>query len=142
MIIPDLNVLLYAVDSSSPRHGEAAAWLEKTVNAGIDVVGIPWVVHRGFLRLTTNPRVFSRPLTVETASDWLESLESAPSVRMIDPGMAHRGILRHLLLMLGTGANLVTDAHLAALALEHNAVLATGDRDFQRFPGLKLELLF
>jgi predicted nucleic acid-binding protein len=61
---------------------------------------------------------------------------------MIDPGTAHRGILRHLLLMLGTGANLVTDAHLAALALEHNAVLATGDRDFQRFPGLKLELLF
>ncbi|HPA10839.1 MAG TPA: PIN domain-containing protein, partial [Treponemataceae bacterium] len=95
-----------------------------------------------FLRLTTNPRVFSRPLTVEAASEWLESLEAHPSVRMLNPGTAHRGFLRHLLLMLGTGANLVTDAHLAALALEHNAVLATGDRDFQRFPGLKLEVLF
>lgn len=142
MIIPDLNVLLYAVDSSSPRNREALSWLESAVNSRKESVGIPWVVHLGFLRLTTNPRVFSRPLTVETASEWLESLEAHPSVRMLNPGTAHRGFLRHLLLMLGTGANLVTDAHLAALALEHNAVLATGDRDFQRFPGLKLELLF
>lgn len=142
MIIPDLNVLLYAVDSSSPRNREAASWLEETLNSGKEPVGIPWVVHLGFLRLTTNPRVFTRPLTVEAASAWLEALEAHPSVRMLNPGTAHRGVLRHLLLMLGTGANLVTDAHLAALALEHNATLATGDRDFQRFPGLKLSLLF
>ncbi len=142
MIIPDLNVLLYAVDSSSPRNREAASWLEETLNSGKEPVGVPWVVHLGFLRLTTNPRVFSRPLTVEAASAWLEALEAHPSVRMLNPGTAHRGVLRHLLLMLGTGANLVTDAHLAALALEHNATLATGDRDFQRFPGLKLSLLF
>jgi uncharacterized protein len=142
MIIPDLNVLLYAVDSSSPRNREASAWLEGVVNDGADVVGIPWVVHLRFLRLTTNPRVFGRPLTVDAAIDWLETLESRPAVRMINPGEAHPGLLRHLLLMLGTGANLVTDAHLAALAIEHNAVFATGDRDFQRFPGLKLTLLF
>lgn len=142
MIIPDLNVLLYAVDSSSPRNREAASWLEAAVNSGKEPVGIPWVVHLGFLRLTTNPRVFKRPLTVEAASEWLEALEARPSVRMLNPGTAHRGVLRHLLFMLGTGANLVTDAHLAALALEHNATLATGDRDFQRFPGLKLALLF
>lgn len=142
MIIPDLNVLLYAVDSSSPRNRAASSWLEEHVNSGIESIGIPWVVHLGFLRLTTNPRVFSRPLTVEAANAWLESLESHPSVRMLNPGTAHTGILRHLLLMLGTGANLVTDAHIAALALEHNATIATGDRDFQRFPGLKLSILF
>lgn len=142
MIIPDLNVLLYAADASSPRNREAVAWLEAAVNSDKDTIGIPWVVHLGFLRLTTNPRVFSRPLTVDTAIEWLEELESQPAVRMVNPGDAHRGILRHLLLMLGTGANLVTDAHLAALAIEQNAVFATGDRDFQRFPGLKLALLF
>lgn len=142
MIIPDLNILLYAADSSSPRNREAVSWLETALNSGKESLGIPWVVHLGFLRLTTNPRVFTRPLTVDAASEWLESLEAHPSVRMLNPGVAHRGFLRHLLLLLGTGANLVTDAHLAALALEYNATIATGDRDFQRFPGLKLLLLF
>ncbi len=142
MIIPDLNILLYAVDSSSPRNREATGWLQEAVNSGKELIGIPWVVHLGFLRLTTNPRVFTRPLTVEAATAWLESLEEHPSVRMLNPGDSHPGILRHLLLMLGTGANLVTDAHLAALALEHNATLATGDRDFSRFQGLKTVFVF
>lgn len=142
MIIPDLNILLYAADSSSPRHAQAAAILEKTLNGGVEILGIPWVVHLGFLRLTTNPKVFPKPLSVEDAAAWLDDLESHPSVRMINPGEAHRGILRHLLLLLGTGANLTTDAHLAALALEHDAIFATGDRDFQRFQGLKVKLLF
>lgn len=142
MIIPDINVLLYAVDASSVHHALASSWLEDHVNRGSSVIGIPWVVHLGFLRLVTNPRVFPRPLSVEAASIWLEDLEGLPSVRMIDPGPAHRGILRHLLLSVGTAANLVTDAQLAALALEQDAVFVTGDRDFQRFAGLKLELLF
>ncbi len=142
MIIPDLNVLLYAVDASSPRNREAVSWLENALNAGEELVGIPWVVHLGFLRLATNPRVFARPLTVDAASAWLEDLENHPSVRMLEPGTAHRGMLRHLLLLVGTGANLVTDAHLAALALEQNATFATGDRDFLRFLGLKVSLLF
>lgn len=142
MIIPDLNILLYAVDASSVHHALASSWLEESVNRGSVLVGIPWVVHLGFLRLTTNPRVFSRPLSVESASSWLEELEGQPMVRMLDPGPAHRGILRHLLLSVGSAGNLVTDAHLAALALEQDATLVTGDRDFQRFAGLKLELLF
>lgn len=142
MIIPDLNILLYAVDASSSRNREAVAWLEKSINEGNELIGIPWVVHLGFLRLVTNPRIFSRPLTIEVACDWLDQLESHSAIRMLNPGESHTGILRHLLLMLGTGANLVTDAHLAALALEHNAVLATGDRDFLRFAGLKVDLVF
>jgi len=141
-MIPDLNVLLYAVDSSSPRNRQASAWLTDVVNSGKEVIGIPWVVHLGFLRLTTNPRVFTRPLTVEVATAWLDTLESHSCARMLHPGESHPGILRHLLLMLGTGANLVTDAHLAALALEYNATLATGDRDFSRFQGLKTHFVF
>ncbi len=142
MTIPDLNVLLYAADSSSPRNREAVTWLEETLNGEKDTVGVPWAVHLGFVRLTTNPKVFPRPLTVDAATAWLDHLESHPSVRMVNPGEAHRGILRHLLLLLGTGANLTADAHLAALALEHDATFVTGDRDFQRFQGLKVKLLF
>jgi len=142
MMIPDLNVLLYACDASSPRNRLAVEWLEEALNSGTEETGIPWVVHLGFIRLATNKKVFPRPLSVEDATAWLEALESHPSVRMINPGQAHPGILRHLLLTLGSGGNLVTDAHLAALALELNATIATGDRDFQRFPGLKLKLLY
>ncbi len=142
MIIPDLNILLYALDSSSARNKEAVQWLENAVNSGAEEIGIPWVVHLGFLRLTTNPKVFPRPLSIEAAAEWLDALEKHSAVRMLNPGPAHPGILRHLLLMLGTGGNLVTDAHIAALALEQNATVATGDRDFQRFPGLKLKLLY
>lgn len=142
MIIPDLNILLYAADASSPRNAQAASFLEDTLNGGAEILGIPWAVHLGFLRLITNPKVFPKPLSVEEAAAWLDELENHPSVRMINPGEAHRGILRHLLLLLGTGANLTTDAHLAALALEHDAAFVTGDRDFQRFQGLKVKLLF
>lgn len=142
MIIPDLNILLYAVDASSPRNREAVAWFEEILNGGCETVGVPWVVHLGFLRLTTNPRVVPRPLAIDAACFWLETLESHPAVRMLNPGEAHAGFLRHLLLILGSGANLVTDAHLAALALEHDATIVTGDRDFERFQGVKVRLLF
>jgi predicted nucleic acid-binding protein len=79
---------------------------------------------------------------VEEACSWLDEFEALPSVTMVHPGKAHSGFLRHLLYSLGTGGNLVTDAHLAALALEHDATIATADRDFQRFPGLKVKIVF
>lgn len=142
MIIPDLNILLYALDSSSERHHLAKTWLEAEINNSKETLGIPWVVHLGFLRLITNPKIFPRPLSIDMASDWLDNLETHYNVQMINPGQAHAGILRHLLLLAGTGGNLVTDAHLAALAIENNATILTGDRDFNRFPGLKVKLLF
>jgi len=142
VIIPDLNVLLYAVDRSSAHHGEAKGWLESVLNDASDEVGIPWAVHLGFLRLTTSKKVFAHPLTVEDGCEWLNHLLSHPSCIALNPGPAHGALLRHLLLSVGTGGNLVTDAHLAALALEHDAVLVTGDRDFLRFPGLKTKILF
>lgn len=142
MTIADLNVLLYAVDADSIRHERAAAWLEKAVNGGEEEIGLPWAVILGFLRLTTSSRVFPRPLSVEQALRWIRDLADRPTVRILDPGKAHLGILAHLLLSSGTGGNLTTDAHLAALCLERDAAIATGDRDFLRFPGLRVELLY
>ena len=141
MILPDLNVLLYAVDATSPRHGVAKAWLEEAVNSG-EEIGLPWVVHLGFLRLTTSPKVFAQPLSVEQALEWLDHFRAAPSVVSLNPGAGHTAILRHLLLIAGTGGNLTTDAHLATLALEHDALFVTGDRDFLRFAGLRLHFLY
>jgi toxin-antitoxin system PIN domain toxin len=142
VIIPDLNILLYAVNESSPRNALARDWLEDTLNHGREDLGLPWAVYLGFLRLTTNPRVFAQPLSVQAASEWLDNLTNHPSVSLLNPGKAHRGILRHLLLSVGTGGNLTTDAHLAALALENDAVFVTGDRDFLRFEGMRLKFLF
>jgi toxin-antitoxin system PIN domain toxin len=142
MIIPDLNVLLYAVNEDSSHHRAALAWLQSTVNLTTEPIGLPWTVQIGFLRLTTSRKVFSSPLGVAQAFEWLERLKSAFCVQDINPGKAHFGILRHLLLSTGTGANLTTDAHLAALAIEQDATLVTGDRDFLRFPGLKTVILF
>jgi toxin-antitoxin system PIN domain toxin len=142
VILPDLNVLLYAVDADSARHDRAATWLEETVNKGAEEIGLPWAVILGFLRLSTSTRVFPRPLSVGQALDWIRELVAQPSVRILDPGKAHIGILGHLLLAAGTGGNLTTDAHLAAICIENDAGIATGDRDFLRFPGLRVELLY
>jgi len=138
MILPDLNVLLYAADSTSARHQVAKSLLEEAINTSGEEVGLPWVIHLGFLRLATSAKVFPNPMTVEQALEWLDHLRAAPTVVALNPGKAHAGILRHLLLTVGTGGNLTTDAHLAALALEHDAKILTGDRDFLRFPGLKV----
>jgi toxin-antitoxin system PIN domain toxin len=142
MTIPDLNILLHAANPSSPRHAACKDWIESTLNSGGDALGLAWAVHLGFIRIATSPRVYPNPMKVEEACAWLDELRSHPLVRPIDPGAGHAAILRHLLLCVGTGGNLTTDAHLAALALERDATLATGDRDFQRFPGLGLELLY
>jgi toxin-antitoxin system PIN domain toxin len=139
MILPDLNLLLYAADSSSARHEVAKSWLEKAVNESVEEIGLAWVVYLGFLRLTTSSKVFPHPMTVEQSLEWLDHLREAPAVVPLNPGRAHAGILRHLLLTVGTGGNLTTDAHLAALALEHDARVITGDRDFSRFPGLRVD---
>ena len=142
MTIPDLNVLIYAADADSSRHTEARAWLEAAINEGKEELGLPLVVSLGFLRLMTNPRVFRSPLSIDAALEWLSALRSARGVVELQPGKAHMGILGHLLLVAGTGGNLTTDAHLAALALENEATIVTGDRDFGRFPGVKVKLLF
>lgn len=137
MILVDANVLIYAVHAESPQHAAARRWLEATLS-GTTELGFSWSVLLAFLRLTTRRAVFTNPLSVEGATAIVDEWLDQPFARVVVPGPRHWSILRHLLAAAGTAGNLTTDAHLAALAIEHRARLATTDRDFGRFPGLAL----
>ena len=136
MIIPDINLLVYAYNTEDPSHAQAKRWWEELLN-GTDPVGLPWVTISGFLRLVTHPRVLVDPMSVgqatEHAREWLE----CPSVLTIEPGKKFSGIFLGLLDEAGTAGNLTTDAYLAALAIEHQAELHSNDADFSRFKGLR-----
>jgi uncharacterized protein len=139
VIVVDANVFIYAIDEDSFRHREAKAWLEATLS-GKEVVGLAWVVALAFLRLTTRAEISARPLSIEEAFDVLEEWLNHPNVSILQPGPRHGHILSSLLLRTGAGGNMTTDAHLAALAIEHGAQLCSFDHDFARFPGLKWTL--
>lgn len=136
MIVVDVNLLIYAVDKDAPLHAAAKTWWEATISS-TETVGLSWIVLLAFLRLTTRPHVFPKPLRIEAAFDIVDSWLARPSVTVIHPGARHAQTLRDLLLPLGTGGNLTSDAHLAALALEHGAELCSLDLDFARFRRLK-----
>jgi hypothetical protein len=136
VILIDANILIYAVNKDAPQHARAKSWLEKALS-GTEIIGIPWAVLLAFLRLTTRPGLFRDPLRIGTAFDLIDFWLEQTSVSIIHPGPRHGAIMRELLEPLGTGGNLTSDAHLAALALEHRAELCSSDQDFQRFPGLK-----
>lgn len=136
MILPDVNLLLYAVDAASPRNGAARRWVEERLS-GPETVAMAWSVLTAFVRLSTHPSIFLEPLTSEQAFDLIDGWLRQPSVVIVHPGDRHHIIMRELLEPLGTAGNLVPDAHLAALALEHGATLASSDHDFARFAGLR-----
>ena len=136
MIVVDVNILIYAVNRDAPLHSRAKSWLESAIS-GTESIGVSWTVILAFLRLTTRPGVFRNPMSLDAAFNIIDSWMEQPSVIALDPGPRHRVILRGLLSAIGTGGNLTSDAHLAALALEHRAELCSSDHDFQRFPGLK-----
>ena len=138
MRIVDLNVLLYAVNSDAAQHDLVRSWWEKALNDE-DTVGLAWVVLLGFLRLATNSRVFPRPLAPDVAAGKLDAWLSLDNVRVVREKDDHWETLRSLLREAGTAGNLTTDAHLAALALSHDAVLVSCDADFVRFKGLRWE---
>ncbi len=138
MKIVDLNVLLYAVNSDAVQHDAARLWWEKTLNDE-DPVGLAWIVLLGFLRLATNPVVFPRPLAVGAAAAKLDAWFSRDNVRIVREKDDHWETLKSLLGGAGAAGNLTTDAHLAALALTHDAVLVSCDTDFARFKGLRWE---
>jgi hypothetical protein len=135
MILVDVNLLLYSVNSDLPGHQKARSWFEQTLS-GTEKVGLPWVVLLAFLRITTNPRVFENPLSIESAKSYLDEWLNHPMVTIAIPGRGHWRILRNLLSQTGTGGNLTTDAHLAALALEHGSRIYSTDNDFKRFAGV------
>ncbi len=136
MKLVDANLLLYATDERSPRHGAARTWLEARLS-GDEPVAFAWAVLLAFLRLSTNPRVFERPLSAERAFDVIQAWLAQPCATVVHPGDRHATLVRQLLGSLGTAGNLVTDAHLAALAIEHGAELSSSDTDFARFSGLR-----
>jgi uncharacterized protein len=135
VILLDANLLIYAHVKSFAVHEAARAWLDEQLN-GFAPVGIPWSSATAFLRLVTNPRVFERPESMADAWQQVREWLSAETARIPQPTSRHIEILGELLALPGTYANLVPDAHLAALALEHGLTLCTTDGDFARFPGL------
>jgi toxin-antitoxin system PIN domain toxin len=136
MIVPDVNLLIYAYDQCSGFHERAKRWWEQCLS-GTEIVGVSWMAALGFLRLITNARVFENPMPVPVATEIVQSWLARPQVQVIQAGPPHAGILFRLLNDLGTAANLTTDAHLAALAIEYQAIIHTTDTDFARFPGLR-----
>ena len=140
MKTPDVNVLIYAVDSASANHRLALRCVEDALNSERGL-SFSWPALNGFLRLGTRPGILRRPLAIEQALSLLDDWLSHPRARILNPTDRHVGILGRLLIGVGAGGNWVPDAHLAALAIEHGHELITFDRDFARFPGLRLQLL-
>ncbi len=136
MILVDANILLYALDKSSPRHAEARKWWDSQLS-GASPVCLCWTVLGAFIRIATNPRVFDQPLSLDQALSCVQSWFNQPCVRLIQPTNRHWEVFRELLVEGQATANLVTDAHLAALAVEHGCELISSDADFARFPGVK-----
>lgn len=136
MKVFDLNILLYAVNRDGPLHLRAKSWLENALSAE-EAIALPWVVILGFVRLSTNPRVFPHPLAAEQALATVDEWLSRPCVRILAPGDDHWRVLRGLLEEAGAAGNLTTDAHLAAIAIEHGAELVSADTDFARFSRLR-----
>lgn len=135
MILVDANLLIYAVDRDSPHHAPARRWLEDVLS-GSKSVGIPWIAALAFVRITTHPGVMRKPLGSASAIGYIDGWLHQPFVKLIGPGEKHWPILRNLLTASGTAGNLTSDAHLAALAIEHGATVASADNDFRRFAGV------
>jgi uncharacterized protein len=133
--IIDLNLLVYAVNKDSPVHVAARRWWEGCLS-GSDPVAFPWVVILGFLRVTTSNRIMPKPLTSQQAVGVVDEWLQHPLVELISPTDRHWGILQQILASLGTAGNLTTDAHIAALTIEHGGTLYSSDSDFSRFRSL------
>jgi toxin-antitoxin system PIN domain toxin len=137
VLLVDANVLLHAVNERAPEHAAASSWIREALGRG-EAVAFAWTVVLAFLRLSTHPSVFPRPLPVTQAADVLERWLQSPPAVLVEPSPRHLPLLRGLLEGAGTAGNLVGDAHLAALALEHGATVVSFDRDFARFDGVRL----
>ncbi len=138
MILADANLLLYAYDEASPHHAGARSWLERSLSTTGDLFGLSWQTITAFIRIVTNPRAFSNPMSIEEAVSIISDLLAHPAVVILTPGERHWAIFRGYLIEGQAFGPLAMDAHMAALAVEHGAILCTTDRDFTRFRGLKV----
>jgi toxin-antitoxin system PIN domain toxin len=136
VILVDANLLLYAEDNLSPHHNRTRSWWDGQLS-GTTPVGLCWLVVNAFIRIGTNPRVFEHPLSLDQAISRVESWISQPCTRLIHPTDRHWVVFQEMLTAGQATANLVPDAHLAALAIEHGCELYSSDADFSRFPRLK-----
>lgn len=136
MVLPDVNVLVYAHREDAPQHSRYRAWLENLVN-GDESYGMAELVLSGFVRVATHPKVFARPSSLANAFEFAEQLRDRPNRVPVSPGPRHWQIFRSLCADAGTKGNLVPDAYLAAMAIESGCEWLTTDRDFSRFKGLR-----
>jgi len=139
VILPDVNVLIHAINADSPRNARTRAWWDRCLS-GATPVCLSWAVIFGFVRITTSYRILERPLSLEEAASYVRSWLAQPCVRVVVPREGHWDLVESLLRAAGTAGNLTTDAHLAALAIQHGCTLYTTDTDFARFPDLKWSL--
>ena len=136
MKLVDANVLLYSVNEDAVHHVASRQWLDDALS-GVAPVGFDWVALLAFVRIATHRAIFTNPMSHDDAMaqvrDWLAS----PSAQVLSPTARHTDVLDSLLRQVNVGGNLVNDAHLAALAIEHKADLVSFDCDFDRFPGVR-----
>jgi toxin-antitoxin system PIN domain toxin len=131
----DANVLLYAVNTDARHHERSRRWLDDALS-GEETVAFAWIALLAFVRLTTKVGLFPAPLSLDAAMDRVDAWITAPPAVVVEPTVDHARIVRDLLRDVGTGGNLVNDAHLGALAIEHRCGLVSFDNDFGRFPGV------
>ena len=137
MVLLDVNILVYAHRQDSRHHREYLDWLEDLINSD-QSYGLSDLILSGFLRVVTHPKVFNSPSTIDKAFAFIQQLRDQPNCTLITPGPRHWEIFCRLCRTSGIKGNLVPDAFLAALAIESGSEFVTADRDYHRFPGLRI----
>ena len=133
MILLDANVLLYAYIEELPQHEQTSRWLEHLLEHQAETVAVAWAGASAFLRVATNKRIFKQPWSIGEVAERLDGLLLHPMIQIIGPTERHWAIFRKILTEMKISGDVVMDAHIAALAVEHNASVATADKDFRRF---------
>jgi uncharacterized protein len=136
MIVPDLNLVVYAHNRADFRYEKAKAWWEGCLT-NQETIGLSWAVILGFVRIVTNRRIFKEPTLVSDAIEAVESWLASPQVQVLHPGPDHARLVFGYLREVGTAGDLTSDAHLAALAREYQGIIHSADNDFARFSGLR-----
>jgi toxin-antitoxin system PIN domain toxin len=137
MITPGANIILYAYNEDAPQHSAAKKWLEEQLSLPVSF-GFSWEAITAFLRISTNARAFPQPFDLPEAIEIVDEWIALPNIEILTPTVNHWTIFQNLIVEGQTKAALMMDAHLAALAIEHDATLATTDSDFRKFSGLKI----